>query len=109
MKKLEKKLNVNGDENIEIQAIKDFELDPRTRRAKIVMQTCAHISGAAYLYKASCLQDRVSEIKKKVWIRLFLMTVAYIHLYNPLSFKIYSDLQSYQITIIQFLSIISSS
>jgi hypothetical protein len=56
----------NSSDNTEILAIKDHELDPRTRRAKIVMQTCAHISGAAYFYNANLLGEKVSEIKKKV-------------------------------------------
>lgn len=30
--------------------IKDYDIAPDTRRPKIVMQTCAHVSGAAYYY-----------------------------------------------------------
>ena len=36
--------------NIEIELIKDYELQPGTRRARVVMQTCAHVSGAAFYY-----------------------------------------------------------
>ena len=36
--------------SIQIEALRDFELTPGTRRPKIIMQTCAHVSGAAYFY-----------------------------------------------------------
>lgn len=36
--------------DIQVEMIKDNEIAPDTRRAKIVMQTCAHVSGAAYFY-----------------------------------------------------------
>lgn len=36
--------------SMEIDVVKDYEMVPGTRRPKIVMQTCAHVSGAAYFY-----------------------------------------------------------
>jgi methylmalonic aciduria homocystinuria type C protein len=36
--------------NVEVDIIKDYEITPDTRRARILMQTCAHISGAAFFY-----------------------------------------------------------
>jgi cyanocobalamin reductase (cyanide-eliminating) / alkylcobalamin dealkylase len=42
-------LNSNG---FDTEMIQDYELTP-TRRAKILLQTCAHISGAAYFYKTN--------------------------------------------------------
>lgn len=35
---------------MEINVIKDYEMVPGSCRPKIVMQTCAHVSGAAYFY-----------------------------------------------------------
>lgn len=43
-------LEVNGLDKVEIDVIKDYEVSPATRRARIIMQTCAHISGAAHYY-----------------------------------------------------------
>lgn len=42
-------LNSNS---FDTEMIQDYELTP-TRRAKILLQTCAHISGAAYFYKSN--------------------------------------------------------
>lgn len=47
--------------DIEVEIIKDNEIAPDTRRPKIVMQTCAHVSGAAYFYdpKKYCLNANI--------------------------------------------------
>jgi methylmalonic aciduria homocystinuria type C protein len=61
---LEKKFN-----GISIDLINDYDMTPGTRRAKIVMQTCAHISGAAYFYDKKLIAsfpNETEEIKNKV-------------------------------------------
>lgn len=35
---------------MEVDVIKDYEMVPGSRRPKIIMQTCAHVSGAAHFY-----------------------------------------------------------
>ncbi|RNA42486.1 methylmalonic aciduria and homocystinuria type C -like protein [Brachionus plicatilis] len=35
---------------MDVDVIKDYEMMPGSRRPKIIMQTCAHVSGAAYFY-----------------------------------------------------------
>ncbi len=62
--KLDKEFCENGIESIRIKVVKDYEIEPATRRAKIVMQTCAHISGAAYFYNQNLIKD--SQLKEKV-------------------------------------------
>ena len=49
MKKFQTKL-AESSPSVEIESIQDFEMVPGIRRAKIVMQTAAHVSGAAYFY-----------------------------------------------------------
>lgn len=49
-KKVENDVLAKENSNIEIELIKDYELQPGTRRARVVMQTCAHVSGAAFYY-----------------------------------------------------------
>lgn len=34
-----------------VNVIYDYDIDPRTRRPKIIMQTAGHVSGAAYYYQ----------------------------------------------------------
>ena len=54
LKKIEqifKKISID----IEIEIIKDHEMIQR--RAKILMQTCAHISGAGYFYDKKILKN----------------------------------------------------
>ena len=41
--------------DIEIEIIKDYEMIQR--RAKILMQTCAHISGAGFFYDKKIIQE----------------------------------------------------
>lgn len=42
---------------MDIELIKDYEMMPGQRRPKIVMQTCAHISGAAYFYDPKRIEN----------------------------------------------------
>lgn len=62
--KLEQSLNHKGGNLIEIKCIKDYEMEAATRRAKIVMQTCAHVSGAAYYYKQDLIVNKEELVKK---------------------------------------------
>jgi len=55
--KLDDIFRENGDEEYEIKIYKDYEIEPATRRAKILMQTCGHISGAAYYYSQNLIKD----------------------------------------------------
>jgi len=48
---------------IEIDLIKDFEMIQR--RAKILMQTVCHISGAAYLYDKNLIHEKYNEQGEK--------------------------------------------
>jgi hypothetical protein len=48
---------------IEIDLIKDFEMIQR--RAKILMQTACHVSGAAYLYDKNLIQEKYNEQGEK--------------------------------------------
>ncbi|CAF0716922.1 unnamed protein product [Brachionus calyciflorus] len=49
-------------DNNEIDVIKDFEMMPGNRRPKIIMQTCAHVSGAAYFYDPKKIEnDRLND------------------------------------------------
>lgn len=40
-----------------VELIHDFEMVPGTRRPKVLVQTAAHISGAAYYYQQSDVED----------------------------------------------------
>ena len=51
--------DLDGLDDISVETIKDYDIDPGTRRAKIVMQTCAHISGAAYFYDPKKYQNEL--------------------------------------------------
>ena len=55
VKKLEK-LFSDKSLQIEIDVIKDYDMTPGSRRPKFVMQTCAHVSGAAFLYNHELLE-----------------------------------------------------
>ena len=59
----------DDDLNIEITTIKDYETEPATRRAKIVMQTVAHISGAAYYYSQNLIPDCELNNKKVSFLK----------------------------------------
>ena len=52
-------IDLDGLDDISIETIKDYDIDPGTRRAKIVMQTCAQISGAAYFYDPKKYQNEL--------------------------------------------------
>ena len=56
-------IKLNG---IEIDLIRDYELHFATRKAKIIMQTCAHVSGAAYFYDPKKFSEESLNLKKKV-------------------------------------------
>ena len=44
---------------------------PGTHRPKIIMQTCAHISGAAYCYDKKIILDRIDSVKEnETWNNL---------------------------------------
>jgi hypothetical protein len=66
-------------DDISIETINDYDIDPGTRRARIVMQTCAHISGAAYFYDPKKYQNELTTpskdpnqpIKKVIFFKLF--------------------------------------
>lgn len=60
--KTEEILKINDIENVEIDAIKDYEISPGSRKARIIMQTCAHVSGAACYYDSKSVDT--SKIKK---------------------------------------------
>jgi hypothetical protein len=60
------KLAILLTENVHVETIQDFELDPSSRRAKILMQTCAHISGAAYYYDPKKYRTTNEDALKKV-------------------------------------------
>ena len=47
--------------DVRVNLIKDFEMDPVSRRARIIMQTCAHVSGAAYYYDPKKLNIHASQ------------------------------------------------
>lgn len=61
--------------DIEVDLINDYDMVPGVRRPRIVMQTCAHISGAAYYYNQDLiankqLESNGDESEKKVRIIL---------------------------------------
>jgi len=60
------KLNLIKQNGIEIDLIRDYELHFATRKAKIIMQTCAHVSGAAYFYDPKRFSEETLNLKKKV-------------------------------------------
>ncbi len=40
-----------------IESMQDFEMVPGTRKPKVLVQTAAHVSGAAYYYQKTDIQD----------------------------------------------------
>ena len=53
---------------VEIDVIKDYEMIPGARRAKIIMQTCAHVSGAAYFYDKKLIPvDEKKNLQKVIF------------------------------------------
>jgi methylmalonic aciduria homocystinuria type C protein len=50
----------------DILIIHDYETDPISRRAKIIMQTVAHVSGAAYFYDPKKYITKKENHEKKI-------------------------------------------
>lgn len=44
--------------DIEVDLINDYDMVPGARRPRIIMQTCAHISGAAYYYNQDLIANK---------------------------------------------------
>jgi hypothetical protein len=57
LKKLNQLIKEEENSNIEIEIVNDFDMTPGTRRPKIIMQTCAHISGAAFYYNKKLIEE----------------------------------------------------
>lgn len=51
----------------EVEIIHDFEMVPGTRRPKVLVQTAAHISGAAYYYQQSDVEDPTWQLNRKMF------------------------------------------
>ena len=61
-----------GVSGVDIDVIKDYEMIPGARRAKIIMQTCAHVSGAAYFYDKKLIPvDEKKNLHKVTLIKKF--------------------------------------
>lgn len=51
----------------EVEIIHDFEMVPGSRRPKVLVQTAAHISGAAYYYQQSDVDDPAWKPSRKMF------------------------------------------
>ena len=51
----------------QVDTIHDFELDPRSRRPKVLVQTAAHVAGAAYFYQRKDVENQPWDPGRKIF------------------------------------------
>ena len=57
----------------DVEIIQDFELHPKTRRPKLLVQTAGHVSGAAYYYqRTDVCKDPWPEKKASFWLLCYM-------------------------------------
>jgi methylmalonic aciduria homocystinuria type C protein len=54
-----------------MEIISDYDVVPSTRRAKVVMQTCAHVSGAAFYYDPNKVDSYLVNLDEKQAKKVF--------------------------------------